>query len=287
MHINKINDKKYIGMTCNKESRFGKNGSGYLRKTKGKFNQPYFANAILKYGWENFETIILEDHLTKKQADEREKFFIQKYETQNNKKGYNIKDGGSNGKLSEETKKKISEHMIGRFAKEKNPFWGKKHTEEVKKIIGQKNKINHRDISGEKNPMYHKIFTEEERQKISKRKKGTHLSEETKLKISQANKEYYKTHIHHNTGKKFTLERKQKIREKMLGRVMTEDQKKKIGMSHAPYFYKCVETQEIFNTSVEASKKMNIDKTSIQRAANGKQKQAGGFHWERIKKPLK
>lgn len=32
-HLNKINRKSYIGITCRKpEIRWGKNGSGYLRK---------------------------------------------------------------------------------------------------------------------------------------------------------------------------------------------------------------------------------------------------------------
>ena len=57
-HINKINGKIYIGQTClNIEQRWGKNGEGYLIKKSGKYCQPLFAYAILKYGWNNFEHI--------------------------------------------------------------------------------------------------------------------------------------------------------------------------------------------------------------------------------------
>lgn len=271
-------------MTYNIEKRFGRNGSGYLRKHNGIFNQPHFANAILKYGWENFYTEILFDNLIKEEANIKEKEYIIKYDSQNPKKGYNIKDGGSNGRLSEETKQKISQKMKGRFEKEKNPFWGKTHSEETKKIIGEKNKNRSHNISGENNPMYNKKHTEEARKKIGEKRKGTHLKEETKKKISESNKKYYKNHKHHQTGKKLSQETKNKIKEKMIGRKMSLEWKEKIGLGHAPYFYKCIETGEIFETSVKASKKMNIDKTSIQRVANGDQKQAGGYHWEKILK---
>ena len=48
MHINKINNKKYIGITSKKpEKRWRKDGEGY--KTS-----PHFYNSIKKYGWDNF-----------------------------------------------------------------------------------------------------------------------------------------------------------------------------------------------------------------------------------------
>ena len=63
VHINKINGKLYIGQTSedNPENRY-KNGKNYMRC-------PYFHNAILKYGWDSFEHIILVDNLTKELAD--------------------------------------------------------------------------------------------------------------------------------------------------------------------------------------------------------------------------
>ena len=63
-HTNKINNKVYIGMTCKIESRFGKNGKGYLHKNKvGEYTQPAFANAVKKYGWDNFSHEIINDNL--------------------------------------------------------------------------------------------------------------------------------------------------------------------------------------------------------------------------------
>ena len=59
VHINKINHKKYIGITKQKpEDRWGKNGENYKES-------PHFYAAIQKYGWDNFEHIILKENLTK------------------------------------------------------------------------------------------------------------------------------------------------------------------------------------------------------------------------------
>lgn len=83
MHINKINGKRYIGITCNKpEDRWGSEGAGYLRKQpNGKYSQQLFARAILKYSWENFETIILFEGLTEEDAKAKEIELIAFYHT--------------------------------------------------------------------------------------------------------------------------------------------------------------------------------------------------------------
>ena len=52
-------NKVYIGITYNIKRRWY-DGNGYLHKKKnGKYNQPLFARAILKYGWDNFTHEIL------------------------------------------------------------------------------------------------------------------------------------------------------------------------------------------------------------------------------------
>ena len=55
LHRNKINNKVYIGQTIQSPEERWKNGNGY----KGCY---YFYNAIQKYGWDNFEHIILEQN---------------------------------------------------------------------------------------------------------------------------------------------------------------------------------------------------------------------------------
>ena len=64
MHVNKLNDKKYIGITCQTPSRRWQNGYGYKKQA--------FYNAIKKYGWDNFDHIILFEKLSEEEACEKE-----------------------------------------------------------------------------------------------------------------------------------------------------------------------------------------------------------------------
>ena len=90
MHKNKVNGKVYIGQTYTTlQARFGKNGIRYM-------GCPVFWNAIQKYGWDNFEHIILKDNiLNSEEANELEKYYISLYNSTNSNNGYNIQLGGS------------------------------------------------------------------------------------------------------------------------------------------------------------------------------------------------
>lgn len=88
IHTNMINNKVYIGITCQKpEYRWHKDGSGY------KDNQ-HFWKAIQKYGWENFRHDIVFKGLTKEQACETEIKLIKEKRANNAEFGYNIGRGG-------------------------------------------------------------------------------------------------------------------------------------------------------------------------------------------------
>ena len=77
--------KIYIGITKNTmEQRAGRTGEGY------KYNKN-FNNDIRLYGWINVDSRILEEGLTKKQAEEKEHEWIAYFDTTNPNKGYNIK----------------------------------------------------------------------------------------------------------------------------------------------------------------------------------------------------
>lgn len=85
IHTNKINNKKYIGITCQKpESRWGVNGEHYNEQEK-------FYNAIQEYGWNNFNHEIIETNLDKVTALAREAELISQYNTVIN--GYNSVSG--------------------------------------------------------------------------------------------------------------------------------------------------------------------------------------------------
>lgn len=87
MHVNKTNNKKYIGITSQKpEDRWGPNGSHY--------SSQYFARAIEKYGWDGFDHLILCEGLEEDEAKEMEVLLIEEHDTFNPELGYNCTRGG-------------------------------------------------------------------------------------------------------------------------------------------------------------------------------------------------
>lgn len=143
-----INNRSYIGQ--HKSSVFDEKywGSG-----------TYIKKAINKYGLENFSREIIEWVSSKEEATFRESHFIVEYDTIA-PKGYNLRNdlviyGMSDiarkhisdakvGKshrgtpCKEETKLKISEKNKGKFAGNKNPYFGKKHSDEILDKIKQR-----------------------------------------------------------------------------------------------------------------------------------------------------
>lgn len=118
MHVNKETGKTYIGITHQEVERRWRNGNGYM-------HNEYFTRAINKYGWDNFEHIILFENKTKEEAEELEILYIKILLSNNKIYGYNISNGGETiGKHSEESKKKMSKNRKGIL-----------HTEEAKKKI--------------------------------------------------------------------------------------------------------------------------------------------------------
>lgn len=151
MHKLKIDGRVYIGQTClSIEKRAGSNGNKYKSCTK-------FWNAIQKYGWNNFEHIILASDLTLDQANELEKQYIEKFNSIEN--DFNLVEGERGHSWTEEQRQQMRERNLG----EKNPNYGKPRSEETKRKIGEANKIA---------------------------QLGKKHSEETKKKISESNKKY-------------------------------------------------------------------------------------------------
>lgn len=120
-HRNKINGKRYIGITNNKTKRWYGKGKHYD-------GCPYFFAAIQKYGWDSFEHNVLIYDLTREEASRLEKHFIKTLKTCDKAFGYNLAEGGVNAPTmlgkhhSKETKRKMSEAQRG-----------KKQTEEQKR----------------------------------------------------------------------------------------------------------------------------------------------------------
>lgn len=140
-HVNKLNGKKYIGITSMEpKRRWGRNGIKYKRSIA-------FYEAIQKYGWDGFEHNILFSSLNKIQAEHKEIELIEKYNTQFSG-GYNILPGGELGtlglKASLETRRKqsISHKKMTKETKEKmrQAQLGRKHSKETIAKMKKNNK---------------------------------------------------------------------------------------------------------------------------------------------------
>ena len=112
IHRNKINNKAYIGQTCNLKERW---------KPKNYKHNSHFYGAIQKYGWDNFEHIIFASGLSLEEANHMEALLIALYDTLNPSVGYNLRPGGNNSSPSAETRKRLSEANKGVQAGAKNP----------------------------------------------------------------------------------------------------------------------------------------------------------------------
>lgn len=272
--------KKYVGQTCqNLKKRWGENGKRYLEKKNDKYIHPAFARAIKKYGWDNFNHEVVANNLTKEEADNFEKLFIEKLNTMNPKYGYNLKDGGSNGSLSEETRKKISESHKGN----KNYMYGKQMSEETKQKLSEshkgkmvseetKKKISE-SLQGENNYLYGKHLSEETKQKISESHKGKTLSDEHKRKIGEA----VKGEKHPLYGKSHTEETKEKMRKSHIG--LLTGVKNPNARKIAQYDLKG-NLIRIWDSMSDSARELGINYQNIYRCCKGERQKAGGFIWK-------
>ena len=286
VHINKINGKKYYGITKQEVKNRWANGKGYSKNE-------HFTNSINKYGWDNFEHIIVAKGLTEDEAKWLEIELIREHDTTNRDKGYNITKGGegTNGyKHSEETKKKISE--AGK---------GKTISEEQRKKLSE--------------AMKGKTHTEEARKKMSEAKKGHEVSEETRRKFSEAMKtrkgknspratkvycielnKYFDTITEaceyvgcsNDSNISMVLNGKRKtaggyhwlyaedVNQENINRVMSEEYNTNKGKATKVY---CVELDMYFDTVTEASKFVGCHRSNISAVLIGRYKTTKGYHW--------
>lgn len=173
--------KSYIGQTMD---------IGVRRRTFGNINAYYSGsrldNAIKKYGPNAFEFTILiqicneSKYELRRQLDELEIYYIEKYDTYKN--GYNMTLGGSGSKgcfQTEESKKILRIKSLGR----PSPMKGKHLSENIRKRLSEyaKNRV------GEKNPFYGKAHSNKTKEKISEAngKPVLQLDPETKEVISE------------------------------------------------------------------------------------------------------
>lgn len=166
--INIIDNKKYVGQTCNITQRANDHIAGSKSKNK-KIRKRLLYRAISKYGIENF--IFFQLPIVKygqMEANEEEKRLIKQYNTFGEGSwGYNMTEGGKSG--------------VGCGVN--HPMHGRKHTKES----NEKNRISHLG----------KIVSKKTRKKIRKYRLGKKASPETREK-NRINKS---GEMNHNWGK--------------------------------------------------------------------------------------
>lgn len=138
--LNKVNGKTYVGKHQSSKEWFEDKYPG-----SGKLLKP----AYKKYGKENFEKFFIQYCYSLEELNRQEEFWIAHYRSLG-KAEYNISDGGEFGYTkgflgkhhSEETKKKMSENGKGKHNHKgkNNPRYGKKWTDEQKKMLAESHK---------------------------------------------------------------------------------------------------------------------------------------------------
>lgn len=137
---NTINNKVYIGQTTmNIEDRF----KAHIKKSTIKNRKYKLYNAFKKYGVENFYIEMVEENIPINKLDNKEMFYIEKYDSYKN--GYNSTKGGDGRTIN----KKFDENKIIKLYK------NGKSTTEIAKIYNvsgatitrvlKRNKINTRE----------------------------------------------------------------------------------------------------------------------------------------------
>ena len=152
--------KYYIGTTHQRLERRARSGKHYK-------DSRLFYEAIQKYGWENFSVDILDSSPNQEKAFLLERYYIEKYRSNETEFGYNLASGGRKGCKQHPSSVKLnSVHHMGK---------GHPLSEETKKKLS----IAHIGKPGPK-------FTEEQRKKISDRRKGVKFSSEHCKHISES-----------------------------------------------------------------------------------------------------
>jgi group I intron endonuclease len=165
--------KVYIGQSVNIEKRW----KAYKRAHPNELrDQRKLLNSLIKYGSENHIFEVLEECLGNV-TNEREIFWIEYFNSIKN--GLNIREGGTHGRLSEETKQKISKALTGKKQSQETIDKRSKSLTNLKR--SDESKAN---ISKGKKGM---PLTWGDKIKESKNKNPYVPTEETKLKLRQNN----------------------------------------------------------------------------------------------------
>lgn len=200
--VSNIDGRVYVGQTINFKRRMGEFRK--RQKYPNKFSK--IELAISKYKFENFHYYIIDEAETLKMLDYKERFWIRVYSCDIPGIGFNNESGGNGrGKVSQETKDKISKAHKGKITPQETKDkisqskTGSKASEATKanmskaqiernQNMSEEDKIKRSEsMKGEKNPFYGKTISAEQREMMSKSRLGVPIhTEESRRKLSEA-----------------------------------------------------------------------------------------------------
>jgi group I intron endonuclease len=174
---NIVNGKKYIGQTVAiGDSRWRRHKHNAVTNGKG-----HLYDSMRKYGINSFRFDILLDGIdTREKLNCLEMWTIDRFQTMNNRCGYNKTEGGFESKYSQESRNKMSVSAKARIRKP--------HSEEAKKKMSESKKGNTYGSSNKGN-----IHSEETKKKMSESKKGISFSDSYKRNMSILITDWWKT----------------------------------------------------------------------------------------------
>lgn len=160
---NIVNGKKYVGQSVNIYDRWSKH--------KNELNKNCHDNGHLQKSWNkytcnNFKFYILEQ-CSKDMLDEREIFYINSLNTMNDMFGYNEKEGGQFGRISDDANRRKSESL--------KKYYSSTDAKQRQSENAYKQWANpeiKEKITGKNNGMFGKTHSEEAKKKISNAQKG-------------------------------------------------------------------------------------------------------------------
>ena len=272
MHINKINNKKYIGITKQKPEKRWSNGNHYK-------SSPHFYSSIKKYGWNNFNHLILFDNLLETEAKIKEVELIAEYNTTDNYYGYNCTQGGdgiSGYKCSEEQIKKMRERRLGTKASDETKekmriaMMGREFTDEWK----QKIKESH---LGDKNPTAkpvvqlnanYELINEFSCGRYAEQELGINVANISQVCLGKARSAGGYIFMFKDDYEK----QKENLKDKYIQISPYRKQVVQLSLDN--------EYINTYSSIKEASKELDLDDSSISNVCKGKkQKTCGGFRW--------
>lgn len=294
--------KVYIGQTSqsNPIRRWRNGGKGYFSIDKfGNYHQKLIVEAINKYPWKDWKHEIIDTCNTLEEANKLETYYIKLYKSNNPEFGYNMTSGGQGHlghPMSQETKNKLSEIIKDKYKNDKEyvervrkahlgiPMHentrkalleantGRKFSDETKLKIGKANGkvVLQFDLNGNFLKEYY-----------SASEAAKNISMTSASVVNQCNNTTRKCGKYLFIYKEDFEKDPNIIKEKVEQLKVQLTEKGTLKHQGKPIIQLSKSGEFImeFNSTKEASEKLNISVTSINNCLCGRSKSAGKFKW--------